>query len=145
MSEFYNELYSTPEVFDQELDSINDLSDHNRGVVAAALAEVWSKFEAEFGDGAGFKQASAKMRTRFRLDLLQKTDALTEKGMMLEARGVRMLALYVRSISHVRRVCERHMSNRMRSLLEADLRHRVLVTSLSEAMQSAPIANTTRH
>lgn len=145
MSELYNKIYSTPDVFDQEIAAIDMLNDQDRSIVAAALGEAWISFEAEFGDGDGFRGATAKDRTRFRLELLQTIEDLNGYDYGREVRGVRLLVLYLRGISHAQGQRKERMYAALRNLIRSDLRQRHRDTGSRGSMQSVPVAETARH
>ena len=126
MADLYNDIYTTADEFHREMDRVMALTREDKISVAAGLTKVWSEFEKIFEDETGFKQATAFERTRHRLALLKRTESLVENGQGLEARGVKLLALYLRGLGHIRSDHENRMARRLQHLLEADLRRRML-------------------
>lgn len=128
MADLYNDIYTTDDEFHREMDRVMALTREDVIAVAAGLAKVWSEFEKIFEDETGFKRATAFERTRHRLALLKRTESLAEKGQSREARGVKLLALYLRGLGHIRSDHENRMAKRLLHLLEADLRRQMLHT-----------------
>ncbi len=128
MPDLYNDIYTTDDEFHREMDNVMALTPEEIIDVAAGLSLVWSEFEEVFEDETGFKRATASERTRHRLALLKRTERLTEKGHSLEARGVKLLAIYLRGLGHIRSDHENRMAKRLLHLLQADLRRQMLRT-----------------
>ncbi len=145
MSELYNTIYSTPDVFEQEIKHIDTLSDQDRSIVAAALGEAWRSFEAEFGDTDGFRVASAKVRTRFRLELLQTIEDLDGCDYRREVRGVKLLMLYLRGISHAQGERKHRMHAALRNLIRADLHLREPIAGQHGGLQIPQNTDAARH
>lgn len=145
MSDLYNRIYSTPDVFDQELARIDTLNDQDRSIAAAALGEAWSSFEAEFGDVDGFRGATAKARTRFRLELLQTIEDLDGNEYRCEVQGVKLLMLYLRGIIHAQEPRKQRMHAALRNLIRADLRLRHRIAGQHRGPQIIQDAETKRH
>lgn len=142
MPYLFNAIYSTADVFNSEIEAIKALSDRERSRVATALREACNSFELEFGDEAGFKQSTSKVRTRFRLNLLQKVELCNARDQNPEARGVKLLVLYLRGFSHTDIKRKRHMYSCLRELIRSDLQsHQNRAPGSRSAILSAPIQN----
>ena len=145
MADFYNTYYSVPEKLTRELHSVSCMSLSRRSIVAGSLADAWSEFEATFEDAQGFKDASAGARTRFRLDLLNMAERLQRGGKRNEARGVRLLIVYLQSISQARPAEERFLTRRIHNLMTGELRHRALPAEIKQIEAEPLTSDVTRH
>ncbi len=145
MADFYNTYYSVPEKLTRELYSVSCMSLRRRTIVAGSLSDAWSEFEAAFEDAQGFKEVSADARTRFRLDPLSLAERFTRAGQQLEARGVRLLILYLQSISQAKRAQERFLTRRTHNLMTGELHHRVLLAEIEQFEAEHRTGEATRH